>query len=474
MQLKTARAGRIRRTLSAISATLLVAAASGYESEAAGQDFYGLDKENNDNFGPGIAYSQLDAALLVYQEAGGRVQAIEPTGSLTIHGDRGQVLSIEGVADAVSGATPNGAVASLVPQNFVTPLRASGSSATVTSASGGSTVIQLAPTPGQIATAALGRQYTVPANALPMDRGFHDHRAALTLGWSQPVAGITEMGVSGGFSTEEDYQAITASAHVSQNFNGDNTTISLAVNGEFDTSSPFGGIPTPLTAMSGQWKSPSSRQKTQLGLVLGVTQVLTRNWLTALNYSYDKQNGYETDPYRVISVVDPTSGLPTSTLYESRPGERQTQSVYWENKIEFGPALTDISLRYFKDDWGVTSKTAEASERLNLSHSWYIEPNIRWYQQSAANFYHPYLTGGQALPAFASSDARLANFHALTYGAKIGFRLSGRSEIYVRGEYYAQTGTDHPAGAIGQLQQQDLFPGTKAAFAFLGYQWKFH
>ena len=472
--MKKVRAGRVRNALSAISATLLVAAASGYATEAEAQDFYGLDKNNNDNFGPGIAYSQLDAALLVYQEAGGRVQAIEPTGSLTVHGAQGQVLSIEGVADAVSGATPNGAVPSLLPQNFVTPLRASGSTTTVTSASGGSTVIQLPPTPGQIATAALGRQYTVPANALPMDRGFHDHRAALTLGWAQPAGKITELGVSGGFSTEEDYQSITASTHVAQNFNGDNTTVSLALNGEFDTSSPFGGIPTPLTAMSGQWKLPTSRQKTQLGLVLGVTQILTRNWLMELNYSYDKQSGYETDPYRVISVVDPTSGLPTSTLYESRPGERQTQSVYWENKIEFGPALTDIALRYFKDDWGITSKTVEASERLNLSRYWYVEPSVRWYQQSAANFYRSYLVGNQALPAYASSDARLANFHALTYGAKIGFRLSGRSEVYVRGEYYAQNGTDHPAGAIGQLQQQDLFPGTKAAFGFLGYQWKFH
>jgi len=288
------------------------------------------------------------------------------------------------------------------------------------------------------------------------------------------VGNITELGASGGFSTEEDYRAITASTHVSQNFNGDNTTVSLALNGEFDTSSPFGGIPTPLTAMSGQWKSPSGRQKTQLGVVLGVTQILTRNWLTQLNYTYDRQKGYETDPYRVISVVDPTSGLPTATLYESRPGERQTHSVLWENKIEFGPALTDVSVRYFRDDWGITSKTVEASERLNLSRYWYVEPNIRWYQQTAANFYHSYLVGNQALPANASSDARLANFHALTYGAKIGFRLSGRSEIYVRGEYYAQTGTDHPAGAIGQLQQQDLFPGTKAAYGFLGYQWKFH
>ena len=81
---------------------------------------------------------------------------------------------------------------------FVTPLKAVGSTATVTSASGGSTVIHLPPTPGQVASAALGRQYTVPANTLPVDKGFRDHRGAATLGWSQPLGGITEVGFGGG------------------------------------------------------------------------------------------------------------------------------------------------------------------------------------------------------------------------------------------------------------------------------------
>ena len=44
---------------------------------AAAQELW-PDTAENDNFGPGIAYSELDSALLVYQEAGGRVQAIEP------------------------------------------------------------------------------------------------------------------------------------------------------------------------------------------------------------------------------------------------------------------------------------------------------------------------------------------------------------------------------------------------------------
>jgi hypothetical protein len=173
-------------------------------------------------------------------------------------------------------------------------------------------------------------------------------------------------------------------------------------------------------------------------------------------------------------VVDPTSGEPVSTLYESRPEQRQTQSVFWENKLAVGPTVTDVSFRYFKDNWGISSQTVDASERINLARAWYVEPNVRFYHQSAANFYQPYLVSNAALPAYASSDTRLSRFDALTYGMKIGFRVSGRSELYLRADYYTQSGEGHPANAIGQLRSQDLFAGTKAAIVQVGYQWKFH
>jgi hypothetical protein len=474
LQLKRRKAGRIKRALSAVSTTLLVAAAQGYEDGAAAQDFYGLDKQGRDNFGPGIAYSEIDSALLIYQEAGGRVQAIEPSASLTVHGPVGQQLSLGAVADAVSGATPNGAVPSDQTQTFVTPLRAVGSTTTVTGASGGSTVIQLPPTPGQIASAALGRQYTVAPNTLPVDKGFHDNRAALSAGWSQPVGPVSEVGGSLGYSLEHDYQAITLGARLAQNFDADNTTVSLDLNGEFDSSFPFGGIPTPLSVMNAQFKPVGSRDKTQLGFVLGLTQVMTRNWLTSLSYAYDSQKGYETDPYRVISLVDPASGEPVSSLYESRPGTRQTQSVYWDNKLLFGPFLTEMSVRYFHDSWGISSETAELSERISLGRAWYIEPNTRLYHQTAASFYYPYLVNGTTLPADASSDSRLSRFDAVTYGLTLGVHISGRTELYLRGDYYTQMGQHHPVNAIGQLRNQNLFEGANASIIEAGLQWKFH
>ena len=474
MQLKKKHIGTIRESITAISASLLAATAAAPPEPAQAQGLFSTSTHaaRNDNFGPGVSYSELDSALLVYQESGGRVSAIEPALDLSVFGAGGQELDLDLVVDSVSGATPNGAVPSDRPQNFVTPLKAQGNAVTVTTASGGSTVIHLPPTPGQIAAAA--RQYTVPANTLPVDKAFFDRREGFNFDWSQPVGFLSQAGFGGGYSIERDYQAITGNARIAQNLNANNTTLSFAINTELNSSFPYGGVPTPLTTMDGHWKPVSSRDKTQLGFVAGITEVMSRRWLMQLNYSYDSQSGYQNDPYRIISVVDSISGEPTAYLYEKRPGNRQGQSLFWDNKFDFGPTVTDLSLRYFKDSWGISSKTAELSERVALTSWLYVEPSARWYQQSAANFYHPFLVGGQALSPCASSDWRLSDFGALTYGLKVGVQLTGRTEFDLNGGYYQQTANGHPADAIGQLKSQNLFAGTNATFAFLSYVWDFH
>jgi Protein of unknown function (DUF3570) len=462
LQLIRPESGHLRERLGALSATLLAATIAGHPDNAAAQA---------QDFGPGVRYFQFDSALLYYQEAGSRVQAIEPNLSFAEHGDAGQDNTFSFVYDAVSGATPNGAVPSDQTQTFVTPARAVGSTTTVTSASGGSTIIQLPPTPGQQAAAA--RQYTAGPNTLPVDRGFKDSREAFTFGLYAPVGSISGIGIGAGYSHERDYQAISANARIAQNFNDNNTTVSLSVDSEFDSSFPFGGVPTPLTPMSGQWKPVSSRGKTQFGAVLGLTQLLSRRWIMQLDYSVDMQSGYQSDPYRILSVVDPVSGEPNAYLYENRPGTRLTQSLFWDAKAEYGPTVSEISARAYEDSWGISSLTAEVSELVGVTRGFYVQPNVRWYHQSSANFFRNFLIDGQPLPTYASADTRLEQFTAITAGMKFGFRLTRGTQIYLRADYYRQTGNNHPADAIGQLKQQNLFAGTDAVIAFIGYSWDF-
>ena len=111
--------------------------------------------------------------------------------------------------------------------------------------------------------------------------------------------------------------------------------------------------------------------------------------------------------------------------------------------------------------------------RFKISEDFYLEPHARYYHQGAADFFHYYLVGDQATPAYASADTRLAAFRAITYGMKFGVRLDEGSELSLRAEYYDQHGNGHPGDAIGQLRQQDLFPDLKAFTLLLGYSFAF-
>lgn len=461
MQLKTSRPGMIAGTLAGLAAGLLAGAAQAQDDQSASPQ-------------TDAPLSRVDTSLLVYQEDGGRVQAIEPSATVTLNGSDNHVLTFGFTADSLTGASPNGAVPSDKTQTFMTPLRLPSTSMTVTTASGGSTVIQVPPTPGQIANANLyGRQYTVAPGQLPVDPGFNDQRYAGSIGWSQPIGRWNNFNIGASYSSEHDYRAITGNLGLTQDLNGHNTTLSAAVNLEFDKSFPYGGTPTPYTPMSAQWKGPGQSRHSE-DFVGGLTQIMTRNWIVQLNYSYGLSNGYQNDPYLILSVVDPSSGEPTGYLYENRPRSRTRQSVYLDNKVALGWNIFEVSGRYFWDDWGIKSETVEASDRISLGSVVYVQPHVRWYHQTAASFFNYYLVGGQPLPQYASSDFRLGRFKAWTFGATVGFKVFGSSEFYVRGDYYEQLGDGHPAGAFGQLANQNLFAGVKAKSIMVGYSYGFY
>jgi hypothetical protein len=414
----------------------------------------------------------IDSALLFYHEVN-RVQAIEPEVNLSHKIDDDSTFSFGVAADSLTGATPLGAVASSLPQTYVRPYKVIplGTPVTVTSASGGSTVV-IVPPPTGAKTQTLGASTIVPPNTFPLDRGFYDRRIAGHLGWEQALTQNLKLDGGVAYSKEHDYRSESVHVGLSQDFNAHNTTVSAAVNYESDLSFPLGGTPTPLTVMNADWKGPNTSLH-QVDAVVGVTQVMSRRWLATLSYSYSDAHGYQTDPYKIISVVDPLSGQPNEQLYESRPDLRRKQSLFFDNKVHLTSDVISASLRGYKDDWGIKSMTADLRYRWQFGTDYYIEPHLRYYSQSAADFFHYYLVSGEAIPQYASADTRLAKFHAQTYGVKFGMPFNDTSELNVRVEYYDQHGNGSPAGAIGQLQQQNLFPDLKAYTLLLGYTFAF-
>jgi hypothetical protein len=422
--------------LAAAACTLL-----GMPPQAAGADF--LDQ------GVDIAKEwNLDSALAYYHE-NGRIQAVEPVVSLSRMFADESVLSLDGVFDTLSGSTPNGALTSNRPQTFASP-----------SGKG-----------------FAGRHtYVTQAGQLPVDSSYSDQRVAFSGDWQYPLARSLRTTVGGKFSYEDDFDSVTASAGVAQDFNDKDTTLALSLFDEFDWIRPIGGTPVAGSDYA-SFDKAGNVSKNGTGVVLGITQILTRNWIGELNVAADRFKGYLNDPYKIVSVIV-TDGATSGYEYENRPDQRVRKSVYLENRVGAELWSSALSLRYMADDWQVHSETVLLNAHLWFTnHERYLEPSLRWYHQSAASFYTPYLTEPLAGPAteYASSDFRLSRFHALTYGIKYAQQFFGRpnrpaSELSVRLEYYRQT-IENKFASPANLQGLNLYPDLNALFLQVG--WRF-
>ncbi len=403
----------------------------------------------------------VDTSLLYYGEDNGRVEDVSLMASIRRAFDEDRSLNATLTIDSLTGATPNGAVPAGVPQTFTGP-------------SGGGS-------------------YTVAPGEQPLDTTFLDTRVALAASWQQSLGDAMRWSVGFSGSDEYDYLHLGLDARLERDFNLRNTTAFIGVAYGQDEIKPVGGLPVGLAPMAGEVEDDDGDDdgvdrgrvrddsKDVADLLVGVTQVLSRRSLLEVAYSYGQSDGYLTDPYKILSVVDPVTGVPVAStedgidflyLHEHRPDSRTKQSLFAEWRYALDRDSFAINFRFMDDDWGVQSQTAEARYRWNINDRSYLEPHLRWYTQTAADFYRTVLFAGDALPEFASADYRLADLDAYTIGAKYGLRTD-HGEFSVRLEYYQQSPTESPGAAVGDLAGFDITPDTKAVIVQFGYQFDF-
>jgi len=400
---------------------------------------------------------EVETAVMVYSEAD-RVAALEPVIRMTHALSPTRTLGLKLVLDTLTGASPNGAVPSTQAQTFTRP---SGNSS-----------------------------YTAPPNTTPLDDAFSDRRGELDLSLEQRYGLLTRASYGVHGSVEQDYLSGGASLVIKREYDRRNRLLTLGLSVGLDSVRPQGGAPAALTEMAApgegedddlreddEGEGGGSELKTTADLLLGLTQIVDRSTVLQLNYSACRASGYLSDPYKFVSVVQSglgtAPGEPLRQLYEGRPDTRLKQSLYGRVKRHLGRDILDLSYRYLWDDWGIRSQTAELHYHLRAWEALGIEPQLRWYTQTAADFYRHSLVDGEVLPADASADPRLAALTAWTYGLKLRHRLASGHELSLRGELYRQGGEDHPADAIGQLRRQDLFPDLEAFMIQLAYRFDF-
>ena len=384
---------------------------------------------------------EFDASGLLYGEVG-RTNVIEPMARITRLLPGGQMLWAQGTLDAMSGASPSGALP-----------------------------------PGQetietITTASGTTQKILPPDKLPTG-AFKDLRGALDLGWEKPLWNVLTPNVSGHASLEKDYSSLGLNGGFSLDLMHHLTTLTAGAGVNDDRVFPVGGTYVQLDSTRTLQSNAASPKQVTTGM-LGLSRILTRRWMVGVTASRSVERGFLTEPYKVVSVMDTVTGYTIGQFTEKRPMRRVRQDVLTSSVYHLARDILYLSHRYYWDDWGVRSETFDVKYRIEREHGSFLQPHARLYTQTAASFFTFGFLRGQALPALASSDERLGALRTLTLGATYGFQIPEQpGEFTVRVEYIRQGGNASAARVVGVQRGYSLFPGENIGTIHASYSVQF-
>jgi Protein of unknown function (DUF3570) len=387
--------------------------------------------------GESDATDRVDFTSLLYGEQN-RTQVIEPMVRFTHVLPDGQSISTQLGIDVITGASPTGALPS-------------GSVQTRTSAS--------------------GRIITSPAGQIPL-APFRDRRVALDSEWQKPFGRFVTSTLGGSFSREKDYQSLGVNGKISTDLMRRLLTVTVGGGVSHDTVFPVGGTPTGLS--DGTIVRSGSNPKNVSNVLLGASRILSRKWMASVNGSRIFERGYLTEPYKVISVMDRVTGQPVGQLTDKRPSTRNRSSILFSSVYHLTDDVLYTSYRYYSDTWSVRSHTIDLKYRRDLDRDTFVEPLVRYYQQTAASFFTIGLPQGAPLPDFATSDYRLGALRTITVGGTFGFHPEDSpGEWTLRAQFMRQSGDSSPPNAIGIQRRLDLSPPINVFAVVVGYSFDY-
>lgn len=172
--------------------------------------------------------------------------------------------------------------------------------------------------------------------------------------------------------------------------------------------------------------------------LLGVTQILDKNSLAQANLTYTHNAGFLADPYKYAYVLN--AGFAAPYVRDNRPGNREQFGVllrYVRYFDSLNGAALHLDYRFYSDTWGIDSHQFEAAWNQPLFDGWLLRPRIRYYTQTAADFYQPIYREFRRDGLY-SSDYRMAHFGAIAGGVQISkeffdrLRVAGGVDFYER------------------------------------------
>ncbi len=211
---------------------------------------------------------------------------------------------------------------------------------------------------------------------------------------------------------------------------------------------------------------------------LGLTQIITKSALATASLGYTHSQGYLENPYKAMTIIfadpDPLVINPSNpdglvgdvrAFLEQRPDHRNQWQVGagYVQHIGLLDAALHANYQFFQDDWDIHAHTFRLEWIQPVATTWTVTPRFRYYSQSAADFYKPFLLSKQAhnrldfdpdsgeisitpfdrdkLPDNFSSDHRLSAYGALSGGIVVNKRIAKGLALEAGFEYYTHQGS---------------------------------
>lgn len=284
-----------------------------------------------------------------------------------------------------------------------------------------------------------GQPPATPGGPVPLSE-VEDRRK----GWSAELSRqFPRVNAAVGFanSRESDYVSNGWSLNTVTDFNQKNTTLLFGVAGTDDDIKVF-------------YQRDWARKRTT-DLIAGVTQLLNPQTAVTFNLGYGHSSGFHADPYRLIfKLVEIAPGLfLPRTFGENRPDSRDKWTAFAAVNRAFPRAngALEASYRLFRDDFGLTAHTVELAWFQKLGERFRLRPAVRFYDQSAADFYRLDLSGSNITPTsgpnpagpFFSADYRVSAFRSHTLGLKAIWTVGTAWQIDAAFEHYEMRGKDN-------------------------------
>jgi hypothetical protein len=268
--------------------------------------------------------------------------------------------------------------------------------------------------------------------------GISDRRTELSIG-SRYYLQNGSFAANIGYSQENDYQSVYFGLNAEKHYNNDLTTVSAGLSYSSDEIFPTDAA---------LFNRVIDEDKQSTSVFVSVSQIINQVSSFQSAFSLTEQSGFLSDPYKLRDV---------------RPDDK-TQ-IAWSNSYRrffvSADAALHVNYRYYHDDFGISSHTSDLSWHQNLGRTFQLVPQLRYYSQSAADFFTNVDDFLNPTSEYQSSDYRLSAFGAVSGGFSLiadmgSWKATLTAERYLANDKYSAFDVSQPSTALVKYNRVSL------------------